>query len=66
MEPNIIINGTELSAAQAMTLRVAVACWLMELDDANERALLGSIADLYRRSLTEIQGYMFTYLRRQL
>ncbi|WP_454287215.1 hypothetical protein [Rhizobium arsenicireducens] len=32
-EPHIIINGTPLTTAQAMTVRVALTCYLMEIAD---------------------------------
>lgn len=32
-EPTVIINGTTLNTGQAMTLRVAVENWFMELRD---------------------------------
>lgn len=57
-EPSITVNGVQLTMAQAMTLRVAVASWLMELSSAHEMELLGDIGPLYQARLVEIQKLM--------
>jgi hypothetical protein len=35
-EPAIVVNGTTLTQAQAMTVRVALTCYLMMLSDDPE------------------------------
>lgn len=53
-EPRITINGHELSVGQAMTVRVAVGNFLLELQDEQFVSELGQIGPLYRARLKEI------------
>lgn len=53
-EPRIIIGTTLLTTAQAMTVRVAVANFQMELQDPEIRKEIGVIADAYEARLNEI------------
>ena len=46
-EPKITINGTELSAAEAMTLRVAVTNFMQDLKDPE-----GRVSDRHGRHMT--------------
>jgi hypothetical protein len=57
-EPRITVNGKPLTVAQAMTVRVAVGNFLLELQDANFVRDLGEIGPLYRRRLIEISELM--------
>jgi hypothetical protein len=57
-EPNIVINGIMLTTGQAMTLRVAVGNFLIELQDEEYLRALGEIGLLYRQRLIEISKYM--------
>lgn len=58
-EPDITINGTPLTVAQAMTVRVAVGNFMIDLtqDDDFIRDV-GEIAALYRERLKEINILM--------
>lgn len=53
-EPYISINGVPLTAAQAMTVRVAVGSFILELQDEDYVKDLGPIGPLYRERLGEI------------
>jgi hypothetical protein len=59
-EPDITINGTPLSFAQAMTLRVAISSFHMYLTDEKTAAELGEqLTAGYRARASEIEGLMF-------
>lgn len=58
-EPEITINGVKLTPAHAMTLRVALCNFLMELGDGTYMAELGKIGPLYRDRAGEIVRLMF-------
>jgi hypothetical protein len=53
-EPEITINGHLLTVGQAMTVRVAVASFSMQLQDSTFRVALGPIAGPYSDRLSEI------------
>jgi hypothetical protein len=61
-EPNIVVNGKTLSYAQAMTVRVALESFAMDLSDHN---CLGSdevgrtIADGYRACISQIRAILY-------
>lgn len=58
-EPAIRINGTALTFAQAMTIRVAVGSFLMTVNDQGARQELGiGLADGYRARLLEVEALM--------
>lgn len=53
-EPYIIINGKVLNTAQAMTVRVAIGNFILDLNDKEYYTDLGEIAPLYKLRLNEI------------
>lgn len=53
-EPRITINGVALTDGQAMTVRVALSSFLMDLQDPEEMEALGPIGPAYFERLTEI------------
>jgi hypothetical protein len=55
-EPQITINGTQLTEAQAITTRVAIVNFLIELQDDDFVLKLGPIGALYKARLTEINA----------
>lgn len=57
-EPSIAINGKMLSTGQAMTVRVAVNNFLIELQDDEFMEALGKIGPAYRDRLVEITKLM--------
>jgi hypothetical protein len=57
-EPHIIINGHELSEAQAMTVRVALTLFGMELENDQFRDDLGGMGRLYQMRQREIVALM--------
>lgn len=65
-EPAITVNGIPLSPAQAMTLRVALFNFLMELDDPERMANLGGIGPLYRARAGEIVHAMYPKVTERL
>jgi hypothetical protein len=54
VEPEITINGHPLTVGQAMTVRVAVSSFSMQLQDPAFREALGPIAGAYSDRLSEI------------
>ena len=54
-EATITINGTLLTQAQAMSLRVAVSSFRMELDDPEMMEGLGEVGKLYDEQLIEVE-----------
>lgn len=57
-EPRITINGTPLTEAQAMTVRVGLAMFAMDLEDPELMAGLGEIGPLYQERLREVVRIM--------
>lgn len=57
-EPKIQIYGHDLTAAQAMAVRVAVMSFQMECSSEEGRNDLGPIADAYNARLTEVLKLM--------
>ena len=53
-EPHVTINGHELTQAQAMTMRVAINLFSIELQDDKFRDDLGGMGRLYQARLREI------------
>jgi hypothetical protein len=53
-EPNITINGRTLDEGQAMTVRVAITSFFIELRDAETFRALSPIAPRYLLRLEEI------------
>lgn len=51
-EPSITINGTQLTAAQAMTVRVAIQIFAMDLMQPDNE--IGEIGPLYLQRIGEI------------
>jgi hypothetical protein len=58
VESDITINGTPLTFAQSMTLRVAVSGYAMLLDSPSMRAQLGALGDNYVVHLNAIVRLM--------
>jgi len=58
VEPEITINGTPLSFAQAMTLRVAVYGYAMLLDTPTMHKHLGQLGENYLAHLVTIGRLM--------
>ncbi len=58
-EAKITINGVELDLGQSMTVRVAIADFLMELRDPESLERLGPIGPGYLKRLEEIQDMIF-------
>ena len=54
VEANIRINSHTLTFAQAMTVRVAVTSFLMQVQDPKTRELLGPIAEGYEAQLISV------------
>ena len=57
-EPRITINGTALSAAQAMAVRVAVTNFHAEMSNPDFAAQVGPIAEGYAARLGEVLKLM--------
>lgn len=57
-EPDITINGVLLNVGQAMTVRVAIGNFLIELQDEKFLSELGPIGLAYRERLIEISRLM--------
>lgn len=55
-EACIIIDGQQLSFAQSMAVRVAVASMLFDLYDPVQMTQLGKIGPLYQQRLREVQS----------
>ena len=53
-EAQITINGTALTNAQSMAVRVAITNFLMELHDDRTLADLGAIGIAYHQRLNEV------------
>ena len=59
VEPDITINGHQLTFPQAMAVRVAVSNFLQYLSDRPSRKLLGErLADGYAANLTMVERFM--------
>jgi hypothetical protein len=59
-EPNIVINGVTLSTAEAMTVRVALGCFAITLDEeefGNDQQS-GSISQGYKQCISNIHRIM--------
>lgn len=54
VEATIVINGKQLSFAEAMTVRVAVSTYKMLLSDAKFVRDLGAVGDGYNRCLDSV------------
>lgn len=60
-EPTIVINGVELTFAQAMAVRVAINSFRMFCSEAWNRDNLGwRLADGYNERLGEVEAFMRT------
>lgn len=58
-EPTIIINGAELTDAQAMTVRVAVTSFAIEMNEPNALGVGGDpLAKAYSQQATVILSRM--------
>lgn len=60
IEASVTINGTTLSFAEAMSLRVAVSSFRIQLGDPAFRAGLGSIAANYDAHLARVEQLLIT------
>jgi hypothetical protein len=60
-EPTITINGTTLTNAQAMAVRVAVSNFQMECAEPEFREGIGEIADAYQARLGEVVRLMLAH-----
>jgi hypothetical protein len=62
MEPHIVLNGTELSSAQSIAIRVAIESFWSTLDDPD---YLGAdehgrkMVSLYRERLNEVRKLIY-------
>lgn len=59
-EPRITINGVELTDAQAMTVRVAIGNFRIELNDPDFARALGTVGDVYKARAAEIERVMLS------
>jgi hypothetical protein len=59
VEADITINGTKLTFAQAMTVRVALSSFAMQLTDPTWQRDLGTIATGYRAQLDALHSLIF-------
>lgn len=57
-EPQITVNGHELTEGQAMTLRVAMEEFAVILSDKKFAKQLGMVGDNYFDRIEEIRNYM--------
>lgn len=57
-EPRITINGHELTEAQAMTLRVALSTFRLQLNDPDYLHDLGTIGLSYRQHAQFVERMM--------
>jgi len=62
-EPDITINGVALTEAQALTVRVALSSFLLQLGDLEWSRQLGRVADGYRARAREVEALMLSTLR---
>lgn len=60
-EPAILINGTQLNTAQAMTLRVALSSFLHDLSEGDFMKDLGEIGPAYQARAREVIKIMLGY-----
>lgn len=58
-EPDIWVNGNELSPAQAMAVRVAISTFVDQLAEPSAEDALGPIAGAYRSRLNEVLNMIF-------
>lgn len=58
VEPDVVINGTPLTFAQVMSLRVAVGGYRMLLDTPSMHEHLGTLADNYIAHLIAVERVM--------
>jgi hypothetical protein len=58
IEPHITINGHALSEGQAMTVRVAITLFQLELENDQFRDDLGMMGRLYQARVREIMTLM--------
>lgn len=58
-EPTIVVDGTTLNEAQAMTVRVSLTNWNFDTEDFEK---LGPIGPLYRARANEVLGMMKCFL----
>jgi hypothetical protein len=60
IEASVTINGRTLSFAEAMSLRVAVGAFRIQLEDPVFRAGLGAVATNYDAHLARVEQLMIT------
>ena len=65
VEADITINGTPLTFAQAMALRVAVSGYAMLIDAPTMRGQLGVLSDAYLTHLSAIGRLMAQSIKTQ-
>lgn len=58
VEPTVVINGRELSFAEAMALRVAVQTFALQLSSPVMRDGLAQLGRHYQQHLTSIERMM--------
>lgn len=58
LEPTVVINGRQLDFAEAMTLRVAVSTFRIQLSDPRMQRALGPLAGNYDHHLMNIERWM--------
>lgn len=56
-EPSITINGVQLTPGQAMTVRVAIEMFAMQIAEPDFE--IGPIGSLYQASIAEIRKVMY-------
>ncbi len=54
-EPNIIINGQQVTSAMSMTIRVAIENFAVDLDDGRMHSKIG---EAYKERIQEIRTLM--------
>lgn len=60
IEPDVTINGQELSFAESMTLRVAVGNMRLSMNDDSAKKALGELAGNYDHHLASIEAKMLS------
>jgi hypothetical protein len=60
-EATITINGTTLTNAQAMSLRVAVTSFRIELHEPEMAEVMGDIGKMYDECLIEVEQLLVSH-----
>lgn len=57
-EPSIVINGVQLTPAEAMTVRVAVGTFAITLNEGTSTELNSTIREGYQRCIDRVHALM--------